>query len=127
VSKISFLGVKDFNFWVSKISFLGVEDSRKILKLGIFWGTWRLSGLIFMDWKGLTARNMSRIFMTGATGFLGARTLRTLLDMDDSVEIAVLIRPEANIWRIEEELKSSRVIAFCPKYSCSSRLEWGGG
>ena len=64
-----------------------------------------------MDWKGLTARNMSRIFMTGATGFLGARTLRTLLDMDDSVEIAVLIRPEANTWRIEEELKSSRVIA----------------
>jgi UDP-glucose 4-epimerase len=49
-----------------------------------------------------------KIFLTGATGFLGAHIVRRLARED--VEMALLIRPGSNLWRIEPLPKNAITI-----------------
>lgn len=45
---------------------------------------------------------MTKILITGATGFVGSNLARTLLHQDK--EISILIRKESNLWRIQDIL-----------------------
>ncbi len=49
-----------------------------------------------------------KILLTGATGFLGAHTARRLERAD--VEVALLARPQSNLWRLQPLPKNARVI-----------------
>jgi nucleoside-diphosphate-sugar epimerase len=51
-----------------------------------------------------------RIFLTGGTGFVGSHAARALLS-EGTHDVALLIRPEANAWRIAELLPHVQVIA----------------
>lgn len=51
---------------------------------------------------------MKRIFVTGATGFIGAALVRRLIA--DGYEVAALIRPESNPWRLGDSLDGIHVI-----------------
>lgn len=43
---------------------------------------------------------MRRVFVTGATGFIGSYLVRQLLGRN--IEVAVLVRPESDLWRIAD-------------------------
>lgn len=49
-----------------------------------------------------------RIFLTGATGFLGAHLLRRLAVED--VSLMALVRPSSNLWRIDPIAKNARLV-----------------
>ena len=51
---------------------------------------------------------MTRIFLTGATGFLGSKILRHLLR--DGHTVAALIRPESDLWRVHDCLEQTILI-----------------
>jgi nucleoside-diphosphate-sugar epimerase len=78
-----------------------------------------------------------RVLLTGATGFLGSHVLRQLLK--ERADVAVLLRPDSDRWRIEELLSKVTVIegdlkniedagdairAFRPEAVC--HLAWSG-
>jgi UDP-glucose 4-epimerase len=49
-----------------------------------------------------------KILLTGATGFLGAHVARRL--ERESVEVALLVRPQSNLWRLQPLPKHARLI-----------------
>ena len=51
---------------------------------------------------------MKRIFITGATGFIGAAVTRRLVA--DGYEVAAVVRPESSTWRLGETVDRIRVI-----------------
>ena len=51
---------------------------------------------------------MTRIFLTGATGFLGSKILRHLLREGHTV--AALVRPESDLWRVRDCLAQTILI-----------------
>lgn len=51
---------------------------------------------------------MMRILMTGATGFIGSHLARYLLAR--GCQVAAIVRPQSDVWRIEDVLPSMRVI-----------------
>lgn len=50
-----------------------------------------------------------RVFLTGATGFIGSYVLQQLLAK--GADVAVLLRPQSNHWRITSELTKCRIIS----------------
>ncbi|MCE9606319.1 MAG: NAD(P)-dependent oxidoreductase [Planctomycetia bacterium] len=50
-----------------------------------------------------------RIFLTGATGFIGSHTLRCLTASSDH-EVAILVRPDSDVSRIRDLLSQVRVV-----------------
>jgi nucleoside-diphosphate-sugar epimerase len=53
-----------------------------------------------------------RFLLTGATGFLGSRVLRRLLDLGE--EVAVILRSRSNPWRIRDSLGQVRTVIVDP-------------
>jgi UDP-glucose 4-epimerase len=51
---------------------------------------------------------MPRILLTGATGFIGSHVVRCLLK--HNCDVAVVIRPQSNLWRISDVLPHLQVI-----------------
>lgn len=51
---------------------------------------------------------MSKIFITGASGFVGARVARLLIE--DGRDVALLLRESSNTWRIDDLLDKCTVI-----------------
>lgn len=49
-----------------------------------------------------------RVLLTGATGFVGAHTLRRLLELEHTV--AIVLRPTSNPWRIQHNLSQVTVL-----------------
>lgn len=53
-------------------------------------------------------RRSGPVLVTGASGFIGSRAVRRLLD--DRLEVHVLLRPGAHTWRLDEILGKLRVL-----------------
>ena len=51
---------------------------------------------------------MTRVLVTGASGFIGAAVTRTLVQQGE--EVAVLLRPGSDTWRIAAEMPQLHVI-----------------
>src|SRR5262245_24968903 len=49
-----------------------------------------------------------RVFLTGATGFIGSQVARRLVA--DGCEVYALLRPDSNTWRIEDILPALRIV-----------------
>ena len=53
---------------------------------------------------------MQKVLVTGATGFLGSRIVKFLLEQD--VEVVVLVRKKSNLRRLENVLSNPKLFQF---------------
>jgi UDP-glucose 4-epimerase len=68
-------------------------------------GLTRIKSFLWKDFMGDT----KKVFLTGATGFVGSYILDALINKKE-YEIAVLVRPDSNIWRIKNYINKIHII-----------------